>query len=431
MANLPFLTAYDPPGTSEGTLDPLGLYQIANQLAVQLVPAVRERMQRIRFLTAMAVGALITEGLDGDPQYRDASPYLVWEWLVVQALVEQETIADDMTGVAGRLMARRAIDQHGYLDARSYLKTPRIFGFHGIYKRLAVHLGILSVDLAPGPNAEKLVDAWARGQQMAGLTEARPLIDRWRKAVIRSLSQQPPRAKPDWKKDSWQQLADSFAPGAAKTREKRYLQQLLLDPPGGSAGALPTLWELQDGYDEQDFGEAELHERLQKREPSYAPILEAIRAYESFARSLQDAFDILTAVASTPNVTGFVTSDIARDAEFKRCAARLHRQFAAASQALGESGPAGLARQNQFAERLGAFAEQLDSKACAEALCEHHIKVQAAKSAGGKRPWFDKLGPGRIYVRQAYRQERRESAPGVYVHDYRGRPIGRFRSDLS
>lgn len=47
------LTSYDPPGTSEGTLDPLGLYQIADQLAMQLVPAVRERMQRIRFLTAL------------------------------------------------------------------------------------------------------------------------------------------------------------------------------------------------------------------------------------------------------------------------------------------------------------------------------------------------------------------------------------------
>ena len=35
---LPFLTSYDPPGTSEGTLDPLGLYQIADRLAVQLVP---------------------------------------------------------------------------------------------------------------------------------------------------------------------------------------------------------------------------------------------------------------------------------------------------------------------------------------------------------------------------------------------------------
>ncbi len=72
---LPFLTAYDPPGTSEGTLDPLGLYQIADQLAVKLVPAVRERMQRIRFLTAIAVGAIVTEDLGDDPTQRDASPY--------------------------------------------------------------------------------------------------------------------------------------------------------------------------------------------------------------------------------------------------------------------------------------------------------------------------------------------------------------------
>jgi hypothetical protein len=84
--SFPFMTTYDPPGTSEGTLDPLGLYQIADQLDVQLVPAVRERMQRIRFLTAMAIGALVTEGLEDDPKHRDASPYLVWEWLVVQLI---------------------------------------------------------------------------------------------------------------------------------------------------------------------------------------------------------------------------------------------------------------------------------------------------------------------------------------------------------
>src|SRR5690242_9522550 len=66
--SFPFLTSYDPPGTSEGTLDPLGLYQIADQLAVQLVPAVRERMLRIRFLTAMAVGVVVTEGFDDDPE---------------------------------------------------------------------------------------------------------------------------------------------------------------------------------------------------------------------------------------------------------------------------------------------------------------------------------------------------------------------------
>jgi len=36
-------------------------------------------MQRIRFLTAMAVGALVTEGLEDESRQGDASPYLVWE----------------------------------------------------------------------------------------------------------------------------------------------------------------------------------------------------------------------------------------------------------------------------------------------------------------------------------------------------------------
>jgi hypothetical protein len=99
----PFLTSYDPPGTSEGSLDPLGLYQIADQLAVQLVPAVRERMQRIRFLTAMAVGALVTEGVQDDPRVRDASPYLVWEWLVVEALIREIGHAPEICGVPGML----------------------------------------------------------------------------------------------------------------------------------------------------------------------------------------------------------------------------------------------------------------------------------------------------------------------------------------
>ena len=88
-AAFPFLTTYDPPGSSEGSLDPLGLYQIADQLAMQLVPAVRERMLRIRFLTAMTVGSLVTEDLDGDPRHPDAAPYLVWEWLVVEALTRE------------------------------------------------------------------------------------------------------------------------------------------------------------------------------------------------------------------------------------------------------------------------------------------------------------------------------------------------------
>lgn len=84
---IPFMTKYDPPGSSEGTLDPLGLYLLADQLATKLVPAVRERMLRIRFLTALTVGSLVTEGVECNPRYPETPPYLVWEWLVVEAIV--------------------------------------------------------------------------------------------------------------------------------------------------------------------------------------------------------------------------------------------------------------------------------------------------------------------------------------------------------
>ena len=57
--------------------------------------------------------------------------------------------------------------------------------------------------------------------------------------------------------------------------------------------------------------------------------------------------------------------------------------------------------------------------------------VQRAKSAAGKRPWFDRIGQDRIYIRHAYREARPTIQPDRYVHDYRGQPIRRFYFDLS
>lgn len=426
----PFLTAYDPPGTSEGTLDPLGLYQISDQLAVQLVPAVRERMQRIRFLTAMAVGTLVTEGLDDDPTQRDASPYLVWEWLVVEAIVRHSLEEKAIWGVAGRHMAKRAIERRDHLDARSYLKTPRIFGFHGVYKRLAVHLGLVNVHLGPGPNAERLAEAWAQDQGLGSLIRARSLISRWKAAVSRSLKERPPRTKPAWSKEGWLELAQAFAPGACQRRERKYLQELL-HAGERPLGALPTMWHLQDEFSDEEFGEELLHDRLEKEKPEYKPLLHAIRTYEAFARSLQDAFDVLKAEAAGPDARGFVVPEIARDPDFKQSVTGLHERFEAAHRALGETRIVGVSLQHLFDERFKVFAEPLTPDTCAETLCAHHVEVQRRKSADGKRPWFDRLGPERIYIRHAYREPRRDIQSGRYVHEYRGNPIRRFRKDLS
>ena len=188
-------------------------------------------------LLAIAVGSLVTEGLDDDPAHRDSSPYLVWEWLLVESLIRAPGL--ELGGVPGTMVARRAIQQLGYMDARSYLKTPRVFGFFGVYKRLALRLGIVDVHLGPGLNAERLVDAWASSRDLGGLDGARPLLNRWKAGVKRSLGENPPRTQTGWSVATWAELAGAFVPGGIRASEKRFLREMLLAEADRPLGALP------------------------------------------------------------------------------------------------------------------------------------------------------------------------------------------------
>lgn len=86
---LPFVSTADPDTNAEGGLDPLGLAGLADRLANEIAPEVTARMQRVRFVTAIAAcSALLIEpadtlGPDGTPAY------LAFEWLVVEAVVRR------------------------------------------------------------------------------------------------------------------------------------------------------------------------------------------------------------------------------------------------------------------------------------------------------------------------------------------------------
>lgn len=85
----PLLTEADPAETSEGSIDPLGLYSIADALATRLVPGVRERQKHPRFLTAIAVGlAICSQFEDEGPAAEGKSePWQVFEWYQVEGLM--------------------------------------------------------------------------------------------------------------------------------------------------------------------------------------------------------------------------------------------------------------------------------------------------------------------------------------------------------
>jgi hypothetical protein len=264
----------------------------------------------------MAVGSLVTEGLGAAPSQREASPFIIWEWLVVEALVRTYS-SDDIWGVPGTSVTRRALEQHNYLDARSYLKTPRIFGFHGVYKRLANQSGLLTIQLAPGPYAEGLVDAWARDLGYRGIRDAKPVLSRWSAAVRRCLSESSPRTKPGWSNSAWAELAGALAPSKCKAREKRYLRDLLNATGDRQLGALPKIWQLQTKFNDDSYREELLHVRLKEQERGYEPLIKAIQSYEAFARSLQDSFEVLKGEATHLDARGFLLPQIADEKDFR------------------------------------------------------------------------------------------------------------------
>lgn len=431
---LPFLTTYDPLGTSEGTLDPLGLYQIADLLAGELIPGIRERMQRLRFLTPMVVGAMVTEELEDTGLYADASPTLVWEWLVIEAFVRTADGDGSLQGTAGVQKARNALGRSNYIDAQSYLKTPRIFGFHGVYKRLAVHLGLMDVHLGRGPTADLLLDAWAKDRGHRSFGETRPVIAKWTKAVAASMGKAPPRTAPGWTNDGWSELAEAFLPAGTGRNEKRVLRQLLLDEGSRRLGAVPELWPHVESIardEEGPLGDDALHRLLERSAPQYSTLLRAIRAYERFARSLQDCFDMLRICAGRSSATAFDLALVGRDEAFSLAKARLAERCRSAAEALGTlTGPTAKAI-GHFNARFAQFAEPMDARALAGLLVQLHEKVQREKSEDGKRSWFDRLGEGRVHLRLPYRISPIDPEPDKWVHPYRAAPLVRFARDLA
>ena len=152
MKHLPFLTLPDPVTAGEGALDPLGLSTTSERLADQVLPGLRARMSRPRFLTAVAVSAAVCEGLEDRIASDNVTPaYIVFEWLLVEGFVRASE-KEHTKGTPGTLKAQAVKESGEPMCAKAYLRMPNIFGFDGVYKPLARHLGIVDDDLRLSDN---------------------------------------------------------------------------------------------------------------------------------------------------------------------------------------------------------------------------------------------------------------------------------------
>src|SRR5207244_10972734 len=106
--DLPMLIAapcrrpFDAGASADGSIDPLPLASTYDNLANRLLPHLTVRMQRPRFLTAIAVGALICDGLHDEISADGRTPsWLVFEWHIIEALMrgQQDQQGNDIWGI--------------------------------------------------------------------------------------------------------------------------------------------------------------------------------------------------------------------------------------------------------------------------------------------------------------------------------------------
>ena len=159
------------------------------RLADRILPALTVRMRRIRFVTAMCVAARVCDGYEIDDVATDdvTPPWLVFEWFVVEALVRHKDELDDAEGVPGGLKVASARRRGHAVSHASYLKTPKVFGFSGIFRRFATQAGVLTDDLTLDDGGHAILAAWEAdlGPRVRPRPAAGPpaLVVGWRPAL--------------------------------------------------------------------------------------------------------------------------------------------------------------------------------------------------------------------------------------------------------
>jgi hypothetical protein len=426
----PLLTEADPITSSEGSIDPLGLYAIADSLGVKLAPGVRERQSHPRFLTAMAVGDVICSPFPEDTVARDgvSEPWQVYEWYFVEGLVRTLTDSNQLQGLPGRDKARRAINDRVHLSQGRYLKTPSVFGFHGVYRILANELDIATAE-GLGEVGYRLSATWEKEQGLKGFCfsengSMHPHRYQIYSAVDDGLKSGAVDRAPGW--NGWNFFKDHlshkkcgkeesdviFGALVAGSDFRKQVIEFLITPEG------QNVW--RNSESERIF-----HRGLIKiTDPDLRALLDAILAYERFARLLLDAFqDCL--MLMTQKRTKISPRELAKSDCVKMAVERLPALFPEVSDKLLV-----MNESTRFEEGFTRFSTKMNGEEWVETLLAHHVEIQRKKPPFGKNPWFEQIDDGSAIVRSGYYRDTGGARDESYVHGYRTFPLWSFMRDL-
>lgn len=401
----------------------MGLAAISDRLADLLVPGLRARMRRVRFVTVMAVGALVCETLADETSGDGIStPSICFEWLVLEAFVRRLPSGQGFPqGVPGSLKTQTVVARSQRLSAATYLKGPTVFGFHGVYKSFAVDSGVVGSGLEPGARCAELTRRWEREQGFDGFTDGVPgttggkLRIQARDEVRNTLR----AGHCTTNLGSWLfgRLAASLRPDTPGAAERQAMRALITD------GEHETRAELARhlAHADEELSEAQL---LATVRPSCSKtlgrIVDAVVAYERFAALVDASFRTLCSVSHAIGAQP-LTPKLVQDHELvARCAVELQDRYQAAAEYMSA-----VAADAGLEDRLGEFAIRRSSSELVELVLAHHERVQAAKL---KRSWFDPLRDGWV-VRRAYGSSEQPELGPWFVHPVRVAPLRLFLED--
>lgn len=427
----PSLTEFDPVFTSEGSLDPLGLYQIADSMAVKLASGVRERQSHPRFLTAIAVGNVVCSEFDEDAIAVDgvSQPWQVFEWYMVEGLVRNAKDNRELLGLPGRDKTAQAIKDRVPLSVKRYLKTPGTFGFHGVYRVLAKTLDVVS-ERCLGELGYRIVTTWAKEQKLEGFYgsedgRGKDVRARLVSAVRDGMEKGAVARSPIWK--GWGFFSDYLNHFRCGKEEKKILIAAILDPKDDFRKQVLECLISSEGKSvwQKTKSERRFHEILVNRvSPDIKMLVEAIMEYELFARMLEDAFYECLMLMSKKNTRTLLKELSEINCVISVCKG-IKTQFKKAEESLANLGEAA-----KFSGNFVSLVESENPTEWVRTLLEHHIKVQNEKPPNGKRPWFEQFDDGSVFIRPMYKRDKGGMLDDSYVHFYRTTPLWSFSTDL-
>jgi hypothetical protein len=433
---LPLLSEADPKTSAEGSIDPLGLYAIADSLGVRLIQGVRERQAHPRFLTSIAVSLAVCADFPEETLARDgvSEPWQVFEWTFVEGMVRTAADATQLRGLPGQDKARQAVEDKAHLSARRYLKNPTVVGFHGVYRILARDIEVERADRL-GEFGYGLVSTWEKEQGLEGFigTGSGPGKDARRQlldAVRDGIEKGSVARSGGWA--GFQFFSRHLDIRGAGRKESKLITQRLLDPSGGfrsdvlnclTGSAGKELWSRE--REGKSLSERRFHELLSKSAGArLKELLDGIGIYEQFSRLLQDAFDECLHFLSK-NQKRILPTKLTGLEKVKHAAKKVPEIFNEVAERLAPFGHGA-----RFQETFLSLSDRLPASEWVEKLLEHHCRIQQSKPPAGKAPWFDRFDDGSCMIRTAYLRDEFVSGEDRYVHAYRTRSLWSFAQDL-